>query len=43
MTKLKSQVAQLNSRTEKIEMMLQAIVKHMKVAVNEDELDEEQF
>ncbi|CAB4043932.1 transient receptor potential cation channel subfamily A member 1 homolog [Paramuricea clavata] len=40
--KLKTRLTQLNSRTEKIEMMLKAIVTHMDIEVNEDELDEEE-
>ncbi|XP_028414471.1 transient receptor potential cation channel subfamily A member 1 homolog isoform X2 [Dendronephthya gigantea] len=39
--KLKWHVSQLNNRTEKIEMMLKAIVSHMKVEVNEDEYDDD--
>ena len=41
--KLKTRVAVLNSRTEKIEMMLSAIVNHMNLQeqINQDELDDE--
>ena len=42
MKKLKWHVSKLNSRTEKIEMMLNAIVKRMDIKVNEDELDEDE-
>lgn len=39
--KLKTKVNKLNSRTERIEMMLNAIVNRMSIQVNEDEIDED--
>ena len=39
--KLKTSVTLLNDRTAKIETMLSAIVSHMNIKVNEDELDSE--
>jgi hypothetical protein len=41
--KLKTRVALLNNRTERMEMMLSAIVEHMNLKdnINQDELDDE--
>ena len=39
--KLKANVNELSARTERIESMVQAMVDHMKIKVNEDELDED--